>query len=107
MRRICGWSGAGGWRPGVGRAGAFFRGGGGGDAARILIDQAPARKAAVKHGGQARRIELDEALMMDENPPQELLALDEALAELAQHDPTAAQLVNLRYFAGLTHIQAA
>jgi RNA polymerase sigma factor (TIGR02999 family) len=73
---------------------------------RILIENAR-RKAAVKHGGQARRIELDEAVCMSEEPSEDLLALDEALAELEKHDAQAAQLVKLRYFAGLTHQQAA
>ena len=73
---------------------------------RILIENAR-RKAAIKHGGQARRVELDENLAVGEHPHHELLALDEALAEFEQHDQQAAQLVKLRYFAGLTHQQAA
>ena len=73
---------------------------------RILIENAR-RKAALKHGGQARRVEFDEDLVVDEQPPDELLALDEALAELQRHDEQAAKLVKLRYFAGLTHHQAA
>jgi RNA polymerase sigma factor (TIGR02999 family) len=73
---------------------------------RILIESAR-RKAAVKHGGQARRVELDEALAVAEQPPDELLELDDALAEFEQHDPLASQLVKFRYFAGLTHQQAA
>ncbi len=73
---------------------------------RILIENAR-RKAAVKHGGQARRVELDEALAVGDEVPDSLLALDEALAEFELHDQQAAQLVKLRYFAGLTHQQAA
>jgi RNA polymerase sigma factor (TIGR02999 family) len=73
---------------------------------RILIENAR-RKAAVKHGGQARRVELDEALCVGEDVPDGLLALDEALADLERHDQNAARLVKLRYFAGLTHQQAA
>ena len=73
---------------------------------RILIENAR-RKAAVKHGGQARRVALDEALCVGEEVPDGLLALDEALAEFEQHDQQAAQLVKLRYFAGLTHQQSA
>ena len=72
---------------------------------RILIDNAR-RKAALKHGGQTRRVEFDEDLAVDEKPPDELLALDGALAEFEQHDQQAAQLIKLRYFAGLTHQQA-
>jgi RNA polymerase sigma factor (TIGR02999 family) len=73
---------------------------------RILIESAR-RKGAVKHGGQAVRVVLDEAFAVSEEKPDELLALDEALGELEQHDAQTAQLVKLRYFAGLTHQQAA
>ena len=50
---------------------------------------------------------LDDVVCASEEASEELLALDEALAELEKHDPQIAQLVNLRYFAGLTHQQAA
>jgi RNA polymerase sigma factor (TIGR02999 family) len=73
---------------------------------RILIDKAR-HKAAVKHGGQARRVSFDEALLVSEDQPDELLALDEALTELERHDEPAARLVKLRYFAGLSHQEAA
>jgi RNA polymerase sigma factor (TIGR02999 family) len=73
---------------------------------RILIDQAR-RRMTVKHGGAGRRVELSEEPAAAEQPPEDLLALDEALTELEQHDPTAARLVNLRYFAGLSHQDAA
>jgi RNA polymerase sigma factor (TIGR02999 family) len=74
---------------------------------RILIDQAR-RKDRPKHGGDRRRVELDERAV----PPaagraDDLLALDEALADLAREDPAKAELVKLRYFAGLTLDQAA
>jgi len=73
---------------------------------RILIDNAR-RKRCLKHGGMLQRVELDE---MDElqlatdglESSVDLLALDEALTRLAQLDATKAQLVNLRFFAGLT-----
>jgi RNA polymerase sigma factor (TIGR02999 family) len=73
---------------------------------RILIDNAR-RKAAAKHGGQQQRVPFDEALPVVEQPSDNTLALDEALTELEHHDEQAARLVKLRYFAGLTHQQAA
>ena len=73
---------------------------------RILIENAR-RKAAAKHGGAQQRVSIDQALLVAEEMPEEILALDQALVEFEQHDPQAAQLVKLRYFAGLTHQQAA
>jgi RNA polymerase sigma factor (TIGR02999 family) len=73
---------------------------------RILVERAR-RRATVKHGAGRRRVDLEEQLIVDVQPADELLALDEALAELEQHDPLAAQLVKLRYFAGLGHQDAA
>jgi RNA polymerase sigma factor (TIGR02999 family) len=73
---------------------------------RILVERAR-RRAAGKHGGDFKRRELDEQLIVDEGRAAELLALDEALSELEQHDPQAAQIVQLRYFAGLSHQDAA
>jgi RNA polymerase sigma factor (TIGR02999 family) len=73
---------------------------------RILVEQAR-RKQSHKHGGGRQRVSFDQALAAAEQPPEQLLALDEALAELEQHDGQAAKLVKLRYFAGLSHQQAA
>jgi RNA polymerase sigma factor (TIGR02999 family) len=73
---------------------------------RILIDQAR-RKATLKHGGHGQRVELESIELTGHERSHELLALDEALAELEGHDAQAAQLIKLRYFAGLTHQQAA
>jgi RNA polymerase sigma factor (TIGR02999 family) len=73
---------------------------------RILVERARAR-ATRKRGGNAQRIDLDQLSLVAEERSQELLALDEALSELEGHDPQAARLVSLRYFAGLTHQQAA
>jgi RNA polymerase sigma factor (TIGR02999 family) len=75
---------------------------------RILVDNAR-RKAAEKRGGQRERQELadvDVAAPVP-SPPEDLLALDEALAKLEVHDPDKAQLVKLRYFAGLSEEEAA
>jgi RNA polymerase sigma factor (TIGR02999 family) len=73
---------------------------------RILIENAR-RKKRVKHGGEQQRVDLlDEDLAIDDSPD-ELLALDAALAKLASEDPSAAQLVKLRVFTGLSIEQAA
>ena len=55
----------------------------------------------------ARRIDFDEVPSADEVRSGELLVLDEALTLLEQHDPQAAQLVKLRFFAGFSHQEAA
>jgi RNA polymerase sigma factor (TIGR02999 family) len=68
---------------------------------RILIDQAR-HKRAQKRGGTRKRLDIDAADLATTAAPDELLALDEALAKLALADPAAARLVELRYFAGLT-----
>jgi RNA polymerase sigma factor (TIGR02999 family) len=74
---------------------------------RILIDNAR-RKKSLKRGGDRRAVNLDESLAVeDASHAEEMLALDEALAKLAKQDPTKADLVKLRYFAGLTIEQAA
>jgi RNA polymerase sigma factor (TIGR02999 family) len=73
---------------------------------RILIDNAR-RKRTEKHGGARRRVNLDDADAVATSPPDDLLALDEALEHLNRHDPKAAQLVKLHCFAGLTIEQAA
>jgi RNA polymerase sigma factor (TIGR02999 family) len=73
---------------------------------RILVENAR-RKRRVKHGGGHQRIELEEACPVVEPPSDDLLALDEALTRLAERDPVRAQLVKLRFFAGLTIPEAA
>ena len=74
---------------------------------RILVERAR-RRAAVKHGGQFERVGLEQvSVACDDAPAADLLALDEALAELERHDAPAAQLVKLRYFGGLSHQEAA
>ena len=72
---------------------------------RILVENAR-RKLRVKHGGQ-QRIDLDESQLATEAPPDELLQVHDALDDLAAHDATAAQLVKLRYFVGLSVEEAA
>ncbi len=73
---------------------------------RILVENAR-RKQRLKHGGRRERVELDSACAVTAEPSLDLLALDEALARLAADDPMKAELVKLRYFAGLTMPQAA
>lgn len=73
---------------------------------RILIDRARA-KGAVKRGKGARMLELKPDLIAVEDPPEGLLDLDEALDKLALESPDKAELVKLRFFAGLTMSQAA
>jgi RNA polymerase sigma factor (TIGR02999 family) len=73
---------------------------------RILVEQAR-RKQAAKHGGQLKREELDPDRVAAPMPDEELIALNEALEKLADKHPEKAELVKLRYFAGLTADQAA
>ena len=73
---------------------------------RILVENAR-RKTAVKHGADYSRVELGTVDAGDAPPGTDLLALDEALGELEKHDSQAAALVKLRYFAGLSHQDAA
>jgi RNA polymerase sigma factor (TIGR02999 family) len=73
---------------------------------RILVENAR-RKRRVKHGGGRQRIELDEACPVVKPPADDLIALDEALTRLAERDPLRAELVKLRFFAGLTMPEAA
>jgi RNA polymerase sigma factor (TIGR02999 family) len=73
---------------------------------RILINNAR-RKKRLRHGGDRQRIDLDKVDLSIDGPSDELIALDEALVKLAIEDPVKADLVKLRYFAGLTNSQAA
>ena len=73
---------------------------------RILVDRAR-RRARLRHGGAHRREEFDVDALVELPTDVDLLALDEALTRLAEEAPEKAQLVNLRYFAGLTLNEAA
>jgi RNA polymerase sigma factor (TIGR02999 family) len=73
---------------------------------RILVDNAR-RKRRPKHGGGRRRIGLDSIALPVEDRFHDLLALDEALSEFARREPLKAELVKLRYFAGLSVEEAA
>ena len=73
---------------------------------RILVDQARRRQAA-KRGGLQKRVEMPESGLAAPMPDDELLALHEALEQLASIDSAAADLVRLRFFAGLKTTEAA
>jgi RNA polymerase sigma factor (TIGR02999 family) len=73
---------------------------------RILVEQAR-RKQADRHGGQRQRVDLDPDRLAAPAADDELLALHEALDRLAEKHPEKAELVKLRYFAGLSADQAA
>ncbi|HJT36314.1 MAG TPA: ECF-type sigma factor [Pirellulales bacterium] len=73
---------------------------------RILVEQAR-RKQSKKRGGELVRVALPEEIIDAQPRREDLLALDEALDRLERHDSQAAGLVKLRYFAGLSHLEAA
>ena len=73
---------------------------------RILIDEAR-KKAAVKRGGNLRRIDLDSSELARKASPESMLMIDEAIDRLAEEEPVASDLVKLRYFTGLSIEDAA
>lgn len=73
---------------------------------RILIERAR-KKATEKRGGRLRRIDVDAVDVAVAASPEQLLAIDDAIAALAERDPSAAGVVKLRFFAGLSVEQAA
>jgi RNA polymerase sigma factor (TIGR02999 family) len=73
---------------------------------RILIENARSKKR-MKRGGNRSRVELDEACLVSSAPSDDVLALNEALERLTIESPPRADLVKLRYFAGLTIEEAA
>jgi RNA polymerase sigma-70 factor, ECF subfamily len=73
---------------------------------RILVDYARAHRAG-KRGGAERDLPLDEALVFAVERSSELIALDDALKQLAEWDPRQSRIVELRFFAGLTEEEAA
>ena len=68
---------------------------------RIMVDHARERRS-LKRGGGSLKVSLDEVALVTESRSEELLALDEALERLAAQDPRKSQIVELRYFGGLT-----
>lgn len=73
---------------------------------RILVDHARSKRAE-KRGGSVQRVTLDHALQYCEEKSDELIALDEALTRLATWDPRQCQIVELRFFGGLTEDETA
>jgi RNA polymerase sigma factor (TIGR02999 family) len=73
---------------------------------RILVESAR-RKMRLKHGGALERVDVDEIDLALPLPEDEVIALDEALDRLAQVDPRSAEVVKLRFFAGLTQEEVA
>jgi RNA polymerase sigma factor (TIGR02999 family) len=73
---------------------------------RILVESAR-RKQSVKGGGGFRRVELRDAAGPENNAVVDLIALDDALAKLEREEPEKAQLIKLRFFAGLSLDEAA
>jgi RNA polymerase sigma factor (TIGR02999 family) len=73
---------------------------------RVMVDHARERQA-LKRGAAPVKVTLDETALVTETRAAELLALDEALDELAQFDPRMSQIVEMRYFGGLTNAEIA
>jgi RNA polymerase sigma factor (TIGR02999 family) len=68
---------------------------------RILVDRARTKRST-KRGGGRRKLNIDALDLVTQATPDQLLAVNDALAKLTREDPVAARLVELRYFAGLT-----
>ena len=73
---------------------------------RILIDRAR-RKLAVRHGGGHERISIDELNLAAPDVDQEILVVDEVLDKFARQHPVKAEVVKLRFFAGMSHQETA
>jgi RNA polymerase sigma factor (TIGR02999 family) len=73
---------------------------------RLLVERAR-RKKRIRHGGGCNRVDLDTEPYVSNHADESLLALDEALSRLAADQPEAAEVVKLRYFAGMTIEQTA
>ena len=73
---------------------------------RILVENAR-RKKSLKYGGGLEQVNWEKVELAEAMPPAELLALDEALSQLAATDPETVELIKLRFYAGLTDDQAA
>jgi RNA polymerase sigma factor (TIGR02999 family) len=73
---------------------------------RILVDRAR-EKQSLKRGGDWHQVDLDTAVAVGHGPQDDVMAIHEALEQFAQHDPVKAELVQLRYFGGLSVEEAA
>ena len=85
--------------------GHFF--GAAAEAMRRILVEAARRKDRLRHGGEFNRVDLESGCLVSAAPSLDLLALDEALDRLGTADPLKAELVKLRFFAGLTMPEAA
>ena len=92
-------------QPGFNGRGHFF--GAAAEAMRRILVESARRKARLKRGGDGRRVGLPDDLPAPAAPVEDVLAVDEALDQFADRDPTAAELVKLHYFAGFPLEQAA
>jgi RNA polymerase sigma factor (TIGR02999 family) len=77
------------------------------EAMRRILVEAARKKRRQKHGGQLQRADIDVAFLAAPTPQDDILALDEALTKLAAEDPFKAQLIQLRFFGGLSNEEAA
>jgi RNA polymerase sigma factor (TIGR02999 family) len=91
--------------PGWNDSAHFFRAAA--EAMRRILIEAARRKKRLKRGGDGERFELLESGIQVARPPEELLAVDEALDKLAHEDEAAAEIVKLKYFVGLSIEEAA
>ncbi len=91
--------------PGWENRGHFFAAAA--QAMRRILVEAARRKARPKRGGDRERVDLEDADMAIEPPGEDLVALDEALSRMEADDPRQGQIVNMRYFAGLTNEETA
>lgn len=73
---------------------------------RILVERAR-KKARVRHGGQLERVDLEHVTVAAQDNDDTILAIHEALEKLARQSPQKAEVVKLRYFAGLEHAEIA
>ena len=74
---------------------------------RVLLDHARCRHAGKRGGRNARKVEIDEVLLISEDKLEDVIALDEVLERLESIDPKQSRLVELRFFAGLSVEEAA
>jgi RNA polymerase sigma factor (TIGR02999 family) len=72
----------------------------------ILVDRAR-RKARIRHGGDWQRVHMESVDLPNPEDSDVVLAVSEALDQLAQHDPVSADLIKLRFFVGLSTVEAA
>lgn len=91
--------------PGWENRGHFFASAA--QAMRRILVEAARRRSRHKRGEDRQRVDLDAADMAIEPPGEDLVALDEALKRMEADDPRQGQIVNMRYFAGLTNEEAA